>query len=152
MSLIVKNKKASYEYEFIQSLNSGIKLVGAEVKSIRDGKVSINEAYCYIKNDEIFIKGMHVSEYKGNSKYDDYDPIRVRKLLLKKNEIIKLREDVEKRGLTIVPISVIINSGGLVKIEIALCRGKKVHDKRNALKERDYKIEISRELNNKVNI
>lgn len=152
MSLIVRNKKASYEYEFIQHLNAGIKLVGVEVKSIREGKVSINEAYCYVKDDEIFIKGMHISEYRGNSKYDNYDPIRVRKLLLKKSEIIKLREDVEKKGLTIVPTSVIINSGGLIKIEIALSRGKKIHDKRNALKDRDYKLEICRELNNKSNL
>jgi SsrA-binding protein len=147
MSLIVRNKKASYEYEFIQRLNAGIKLVGVEVKSIREGKVSINEAYCYVKDDEIFIKGMHISEYGGNSKYDNYDPIRVRKLLLKKSEIIKLREDVEKKGLTIVPTSVIINSGGLIKIEIALSRGKKIHDKRFILKTKDLDKETKRMLN-----
>jgi SsrA-binding protein len=149
MSLIVKNKKASYEYEFIQKLNAGIKLTGGEVKSIRSGKVSISEAYCYIKDGEVFIKGMHIAEYKNSSNYDNHDPIRLRKLLLNKREIIKLAENVEKKGLTIVPISVMINSGGLVKIEIALCRGKNTHDKRNAIKEREYKLEISRELINK---
>ena len=149
MSLITKNKKAHYEYEFIEKLTAGIKLTGGEVKSIRDHKVSISESYCYIKDDEVFIKGMHISEHSKTSDYDAPDPIRVRKLLLNKSEIIKLRQNVEKKGLTIVPVSVIINSGGLVKIEVALCRGKKNHDKRNAIKENEYKIEVSRELNNK---
>jgi SsrA-binding protein len=146
MGLIVRNKKASYEYEFIQKLSAGIKLTGSEVKSIRSGKVSISEAYCYIKDGEVFIKGMHISEYKNSSNYDNHDPIRLRKLLLNRREIIKLSENVEKKGLTIVPISVMINSGGLVKIEIALCRGKNTHDKRVVLKMKDLDKEMKRIL------
>jgi SsrA-binding protein len=149
MILVTRNKKASYEYEFIKKLTSGIKLIGGEVKSIRAGKVSINEAYCYIKDNEIFIKNMHISDYQNSSKFDSHEPTRIRKLLLRKVEIIKLGEDVEKKGLTIVPTSVIINDGGLVKIEIALSRGKNIHDKRISIKEKDYKLQISRELNNK---
>jgi SsrA-binding protein len=149
MILVTRNKKASYEYEFIKKLTSGIKLIGGEVKSIRAGKVSINEAYCYIKDNEIFIKNMHISDHQKSSKFDSHEPTRIRKLLLRKVEIIKLGEDVEKKGLTIVPISIIINDGGLVKIEIALCRGKNIHDKRISIKDKDYKLQISRELNNK---
>lgn len=145
MRLIVKNKKSSYEYEFILILNAGIKLNGSEVKSIRKGKVSINDSYCYIKDGEIFIKGMHISEYENGSKYDQYDPNRVRKLLLKKSEIIKLKENVDKKGLTIIPISVNINNYGLVKVDVALCRGKKIHDKKQKLKELSIDLTEKRE-------
>ena len=146
MVIIVKNKKANFEYEIIQKLVSGIKLVGSEVKSIRNHKVSISESYCYIKGGEIFIKGMHISEYKESGNYDNHDPIRERKLLLNKLEIIKLSESLEQKGLTIVPLSVIINDNGLVKLEIGLARGKKIHDKRETIKKRD----LERELNIKL--
>jgi SsrA-binding protein len=146
MVIIVKNKKANFEYEIIQKLVSGIKLVGSEVKSIRNHKVSISESYCYIKGGEIFIKGMHISEYKESGNYDNHDPIRERKLLLNKLEIIKLSESLEQKGLTIVPLSVIINDNGLVKLEIGLARGKKIHDKRESIKKRD----LERELNIKL--
>lgn len=146
MVIIVKNKKANFEYEIIQKLVSGIKLVGSEVKSIRNHKVSISESYCYIKGGEIFIKGMHISEYKESGNYDNHDPIRERKLLLNKLEIIKLSESLEQKGLTIVPLSVIINDNGLVKLEIGLGRGKKIHDKRESIKKRD----LERELNIKL--
>jgi SsrA-binding protein len=146
---VTRKKTASNEDQVINKFTSAIKLIGGEVKSIRAGKVSINEAYCYIKDNEIFIKNMHISDYQKSSKFDSHEPTRIRKLLLRKVEIIKLGEDVEKKGLTIVPTSVIINDGGLVKIEIALSRGKNIHDKRISIKEKDYKLQISRELNNK---
>ena len=146
MKVIVKNKKASFEYEFIDKFTAGIKLVGSEVKSIRNNKVSISEGYCYIKNNELFIKGMNISEYKQSGIHTNHEPTRLRKLLLNKKEIIKLNENVEQKGLTIVPISVIINDKGLIKVEVALCRGKKLHDKRETLKKRD----LERELNVKL--
>lgn len=147
MSIIVRNKKASYEYEFIETFTSGIKLLGSEVKSIRGNKVSISEAYCYIKDGEIFIKGMHISEYKQSGTYSNHEPTRLRVLLLNKKEILKLDEGIKQKGLTIVPTSVIINNRGLIKIELALCRGKKNHDKRNDLKIKDINREVDRELN-----
>jgi SsrA-binding protein len=147
MEVIVRNKKASYEYEFIDKLTAGIKLLGSEVKSIRNHKVSISEAYCYIKSGEAYIKGMNISEYKESGIHTNHDPIRLRKLLLNKKEIIKLDEEIQQRGLTIVPISLIINDKGLIKLEIALSKGKKLHDKRNDLKNKDIKREVDRELN-----
>ena len=143
MNLVTKNKKATYEYEIIQKITAGIQLVGSEVKSIRNHKVSISESYCYIKGGEMYIRGMHISEYKQSGNYDNHDPIRERKLLLNKIEINKLKDGIEQRGLTIIPISVIIDDRGLIKIEIALSRGKKMHDKRNDIKKRD----IERDLN-----
>jgi len=151
MELIVKNKKSTYEYEFIEKIVAGIKLVGGEVKSIRDKKVSISESYIYIKDDEIYIKGMHISEYGKSNLYDNHDPIRLRKLLLNKREILKWKDSINQKGLTIIPIKVFINDNGLVKIEIVLCRGKKLHDKRNDVKSKDIKREIDRELNLKLN-
>lgn len=147
MEVIVKNKKASYEYEFIDKFTAGIKLLGSEVKSIRNHKVSISEGYCYIKDGEAYIKGMNISEYKESGIHTNHDPIRLRKLLLNKKEIIKLDEEIQQRGLTIVPISLIINDKGLIKLEIALSKGKKLHDKRNDLKNKDIKREVDRELN-----
>jgi len=143
MEVITRNKKASFEYEFIDKLTAGIKLLGSEVKSIRNHKASISEAYCYIKDGEVYIKGMHISEYKQSGIHTNHEPTRLRKLLLNKNEILKLDENVQQKGLTIVPISVIINDKGLIKIEVALCRGKKLHDKRDTIKKRD----LERELN-----
>jgi SsrA-binding protein len=146
MEVIIRNRKASFEYEFIDTLTAGIKLIGSEVKSIRNHKVSISEGYCYIKNYELFIKGMNISEYKQSGIHTNHEPTRLRKLLLNKKEILKLNENVEKKGLTIVPISVIITDKGLIKIEVALCRGKKLHDKRDTIKKRD----LERELNVKI--
>jgi len=146
MVVIVKNKKAYFEYEIIQKLTAGIQLYGGEVKSIRNNKVSISESYCYIKGGEVFIKGMHISEYKESGNYDKHDPIRERKLLLNKNEIVKLSADLEQKGLTIAPLSVIINDHGFIKLEIGLAKGKKIHDKRETIKKRD----LERELNIKL--
>jgi len=142
MEVVTKNKKASYEYEFIEVFTAGIQLLGSEVKSIRAHKVSISEAYCYIKGGEVYIKGMNISEYKESGIHTNHEPTRLRKLLLNKKEILNLSENVQTKGLTIVPISVIIKNG-FIKIEIALSRGKKIHDKRETIKKRD----IERELN-----
>ena len=146
MKSISKNKKAYFEYFILDKFTAGIKLVGSEVKSIRAGKVSIVEAYCYINNGEIFIKGMHVSEHKEGGKHNNHQPIRDRKLLMNKKEIIKLSENISQKGLTIVPLEVMLSSTGFIKVEIGLAKGKHLYDKRNTLKENDLKRETERNI------
>ena len=141
----VVNKKAKFEYEFIQSYTCGIKLIGSEVKSIREGKVSLGESYCIFINGELFLKNSNISELKtsyGHKSTQD------RKLLLKKRELIRLKKDLVK-GLTIVPYRIYINDNGLIKVEIFLARGKKLFDKREALKAKDNKMEMNRLINKK---
>ena len=131
MKVIVKNKKAYFEYEIIDKFIAGIQLVGSEVKSIRNSKVSINEGYCFVSaNDELFIKGMHVTEHKEGGIYNNHIPARDRKLLMKKKEIVKLREKITEKGLTIVPLCIILSDFGLIKLEIGLAKGKNLYDKR----------------------
>jgi len=146
MKSITKNKKAYFEYQILDKHTAGIKLQGSEVKSIRAGKVSIVEAYCFISNDEIFIKGMHITEHKEGGKHNNHIPVRDRKLLMKKKEIIKLSEQISQKGLTIVPLEVILTNTGFIKLEIGLAKGKNLYDKRNTLKEKDLKREIERNL------
>lgn len=138
------NKKVKFEYEFIQTYICGIKLVGSEVKSIREGKVSLSESYCVFINGELFVKNSNISELKtsfGHKSNQD------RKLLLKKQELNRLQKDLIK-GLTIVPYRIFIDDRGLIKVEIVLARGKKLHDKRESIKIKDIKKEISRNLKN----
>lgn len=142
-NLNIKNKKASYEYSFLEKFTAGIQLTGTEIKSIRDSKVSIAEAYCHIKDGELFIKGMHIAEYDPAS-YNNHDPLRERKLLLNKGELKKLEKKLKNKGLTIIPIRMFINENGYAKLEIALAQGKKLHDKRNSLKEKDLKRDLDR--------
>jgi SsrA-binding protein len=144
MDNLVKNKKASYEYHILEKFVCGMVLQGSEVKSIRLGKASISEAYCYVKNGEVFVKNMHISEYKQTNKYDSHDPVRERKLLLKKKEIIKLSEKVSQKGLTIIPLSILLTDTGYMKLEIALAKGKHLYDKRETIKSRDLDLEIKR--------
>lgn len=146
MKSITKNKKAYFEYQILDKHTAGIKLQGSEVKSIRAGKVSIVEAYCFIVNDEIFIKGMHITEHKEGGKHNNHNPTRDRKLLMKKKEIIKLRENISQKGLTIVPLEVILTNTGFIKLEIGLAKGKNLYDKRTTLKEKDLKRETERNL------
>ena len=117
-NLNIKNKKASYEYSFLEKFTAGIQLTGTEIKSIRDSKVSIAEAYCHIKDGELFIKGMHIAEYDPAS-YNNHDPLRERKLLLNKVELKKLEKKLKNKGLTIIPIRMFINENGYAKLEIA---------------------------------
>ena len=146
MNKICTNKKAYFEYEVLDKYVAGIQLVGSEVKSIRDAKVSIAEAYCYFADEEMFIKSMHVSEYKQSGKYDNHEPTRERKLLLNKKEIIKLKRGKNEKGLTIIPLAVMLTNRGLIKIEIGLCKGKKLYDKRESLKEKDIKRDLERNI------
>jgi SsrA-binding protein len=140
-NITIKNKKARFEYELLDFTEVGIVLKGSEIKSIREGKASLQEAYCHIKGNEMFIKGMNIAPYL-ESTYDNHEPTRERKLLLKKREIEKIKEKIEQKGLTIVPTKLYINSRGFAKLELALARGKKIHDKRHSIKEKDQKKEL----------
>lgn len=139
----IKNKKASFEYEFIDKYVAGIMLSGSEIKSIRLGKVSLQEAYCFFKKNELFIKNMNIASY-AEASYNDHDPRRDRKLLLQKKELRKLKKKLDEKGLSIVPIRLFINQRGLAKLEIALAKGKKLFDKRQTIKDRDVERDISR--------
>ena len=139
----IRNKKASYEFEFLDTFVAGIALKGTEIKSIREGKVSLTEAYCYFKRGELFIKQMHIAPYSMAASYN-HDAVRERKLLLSRKELDKLESKFEEKGLSIIPIRIFINDRGLAKLEIALARGKKLHDKRQDIKTKDVKRELDR--------
>lgn len=139
----IKNRKASFEFEFLEKIEAGLILKGTEIKSIREGKASVQEAYCFLKQDEAFIKGMNISPY-SNASFESHEMTRERKLLLKKKEIQKLRAKTEEKGLTIVPVRLYINKRGFAKLEIALARGKKIYDKRDDIKKKDQKRELDR--------
>lgn len=141
----IKNKKAKFEYEFLEKFTAGLQLYGTEIKSIRAGKASIVEGYCYVHNGEVFIKNMYIAEYEQAS-YNNHEPRRDRKLLLNRNEIDKLIKKKKDVGLTIVPISLFLNGKGYAKLDIALARGKKIHDKRQDLKTKDDKRSMDRAM------
>jgi SsrA-binding protein len=145
--LITKNRKAYFDYFIITKFTAGIKLTGSEVKSIRNNNVNLNEAYCYVKNNEVFVKNMHISEFNHGGKHSNHEPLRERKLLLNKKEIFYIDESVKRLRYTIMPLAVIISDNGLVKVEIGLAKGKKVHDKRETLKLKDIQKNLKKELN-----
>lgn len=142
---ISKNRKASFEYTFIDKYEAGIKLVGTEVKSIRDNKCSINEAFCFFKDNELYIKSMHIAAYEHSGKVLNHDVLRDKKLLLNRKELIKLEKGMKVKGNTIIPIRVYITLKGIIKVEIALSKGKKTYDKAQAIKERDIDRDAKRE-------
>jgi SsrA-binding protein len=133
--ICIKNKQARFEYIFLDKYTAGIILQGTEIKSIRMGKASLQEAYCYFNRTSLWIKGMHISPYTHGNIHN-HEEKRDRQLLLQKKELQKLLKNQEK-GLTIIPMQLFISNRGLAKIEIALARGKKIHDKRQTIKERD---------------
>jgi len=135
VKILIKNKKAYHEYFIEETYEAGIALVGSEVKSIRAGKANIREAFVRIQDGQAFIHGMHISPYEKGSFYNE-DPMRIRKLLLHKREIVKLYSTVTQKGLTLVPLAVYLKNG-LVKLEIGVARGKKLYDKRQSIAERD---------------
>jgi SsrA-binding protein len=140
-NITIKNKKASHEYFFLDTYIAGIQLVGVEIKSIRQGRVNMSESYCVFHRGELYLKNTHISPYE-NAGYVKIDPLRDRKLLLNRNELRKLSEGVERKGLTIVPTKMFINEKGLCKVEVCLCQGKKTYDKRETLKEKDIKKKV----------
>ena len=140
----IQNKKARFEYEILDKYTAGVVLVGTEIKSIRQGKASITESFCeFNEQSELFVINMNVDEY-SHATYFNHKAKRERKLLLNKRELKKLNKEVKNSGLTIVPLSLFINDKGYAKLQIALCRGKKLHDKRNRIKHRDNKRNIDR--------
>ena len=141
-NITIKNRKASYEYNFLDTYIAGIQLVGVEIKSIRNGRVNLSESYCVFKHGELFLMNTHISPYE-NAGYVKVDPLRERKLLLNKNELRKLSDGVSRKGLTIVPTKMFINDRGLCKVEVCLCQGKKNYDKRESLKEKDLKRRVN---------
>ena len=142
-SIFIDNRKANYNYFFIKEYVAGIALIGCEIKSIRNREVNMSDAYCTFVGNELYIKNMHISPYENsNFTYKDYDPKRDRKLLLKKSELRKLRRDVQEKGNTIVPVNLFINKEGLVKLTIALAKGKHTYDKSQSIKERDIERQM----------
>jgi SsrA-binding protein len=139
----IRNKQAGFQYELLDKYIAGIVLKGTEIKSIREGKVNLQDGYCYLNNGELFAKGININAYAQGTHYN-HEAARERKLLLKKAEINKLEGKVEEKGLTLIPTRLFINERGYAKLEIALAKGKKVHDKRDSIKERDIKRELSR--------
>lgn len=143
----IKNKKASFDYFFVDTYTAGIVLTGTEIKSIRLGKASLVDTFCYINNGEIWVKGMNINPYFYGS-YNNHEAKRDRKLLLNKREIRRLQEDTKAVGFTIVPTLVFIDDKGRAKVDIALCRGKKEFDKRQTIKEKQDKREMDRAMKN----
>lgn len=139
----IRNRQATFQYELLDKFIAGIALRGTEIKSIREGKVNLHDGYCYFSNGEIFTKGINITPYAQGTHYN-HEAARERKLLMKKSELKKLESKVEEKGLALIPIRIFINERGLAKLEIALARGKKTHDKREGIKERDIKRELSR--------
>ena len=139
----IKNRQASHTYELLDKFVAGMVLKGTEIKSIKEGKVNLQDGYCYFNNGEIFVKGINITPYAQGTHYN-HEPTRERKLLLKRSELKKLEAKVEEKGLTLVPLRLFINERGLAKLEIALGRGKKLYDKRQSMKERDAKRELDR--------
>ena len=141
---ITENRKARHEYFVIESFEAGIELVGTEVKSIRQGTVNLKDSWCSIENGEIFVKGMHISPYEKGNIFNK-DPLRPRKLLMHKREIIRLFSTVKQDGLTLIPLSLYFKDSK-VKLQLGLCKGKKLYDKREDSAKRDAKREIDRNI------
>ena len=142
-NISIKNKKAGHEYFLLQEFTAGIQLTGTEIKSIRDEKANIVDAYCMFRGDELFVINMHIAEYTYGT-YNNHEPKRDRKLLLTKRELKKLAVKVKERGFTIIPVVLFIADNGLAKLTIALARGKHAYDKRESLKEKDHVREMDR--------
>jgi SsrA-binding protein len=135
----IKNKKAYFDFEILEKLVAGMELTGTEIKSIRMGKASLADSYCFFKNNELWVKGMRVSEYDQGS-YNNHEPYRERRLLLNRKELNRFEKRVREKGLTMVVLRLFINENNLAKIEIALARGKKEYDKRETIMERVGKV------------
>ncbi len=142
----IKNRPATFEYAIEDRLTAGIALTGSEIKSVRNGKVSFNDSYCLFDKGELRVKHLHIAVY-NNAGYAGHDPVRERKLLLKKKELRKWADKVKEKGYSIIPLSMFINADGWAKLEIGLGKGKKLHDKRESIKSRDADREMKRYLN-----
>ncbi len=139
----IKNRKATHEYYFVTTYEAGVVLSGTEVKAIKYGLANLNDAYCTFHGGELWVRNMHISEYKHGNLYN-HEAKRVRKLLLKKDELRKLERKVQEKGFTIIPYRIFTSERGFVKVEVALAQGKKTYDKRETMKERDSKRDLDR--------
>ncbi len=145
MKVIIQNKKARHDYQFLETFEAGIALLGTEVKSLREGRANLRDSYALIHQGEVILRGLHISPYSHTSDRN-LDPTRDRKLLLGKREIRRLVGKTQEKGLTLVASKLYFNDRGLVKVELALGKGKKLHDKRETVKERDAQRQIERAL------
>jgi len=144
-NILIKNKRATFDYEILERYTAGIQLFGTEIKSIREGKASLNDTYCTFINDELWVRNMHIATYFFGT-YNNHDVRRDRKLLLTTRELRKLIKGTKETGFTIVPTKLFINDKGLAKLEIGLARGKKNYDKRQSIKEKEDKRHIDRAM------
>jgi SsrA-binding protein len=145
----IRNKRAGFEYILVESFIAGIQLLGTEVKSVRDGKVNIADAFCFFKKDELYVRNMHIAEY-AHGNINNHEPLRIRKLLLKWRELERLSGKVKERGYSIIPVRMFFNEKNICKIEIALAKGKKAFDKRETIKARESKRELDRIMRDKL--
>ena len=148
MQIVANNKKAFFEYFILEKIEAGIQLTGSEVKSLRAGKASIKESYAETKKGQLFLINADISNYDKAASYSKTESKRVRKLLVHKKEISKLQGKIEKEGMTIIPLKIYFNKKGIAKIEIAIAKGKKLYDKRESKKKRDWNIQKKRILKN----
>ncbi len=139
----IKNRRASFDYEFLETYTAGIQLVGTEIKSIRAGKVSLQDAYCFFVGDELFVRGMNIALYSWGS-WGQHEPVRDRRLLLNRKELRHLQAEDKKKGVTIIAVKLFIAENGFAKLVIALAKGKKEYDKRQSIKEKDIRREMDR--------
>ena len=142
-NISIKNRKASYEYSFLEKFTAGIQLTGTEIKSIRMGKVSLVDSYCFFVENELWVRGMHIAEYAWAS-YNKHTPYRDRKLLLNRKELDRLKRKVTESGLTIITTRLFVNEKGIAKLDIALARGKREYDRRQDMKKKDARREMDR--------
>jgi len=146
-NIVIKNKKANFEYNLLEEFCAGIQLVGSEIKSIREGKASISDAFCSFTGKELFLINSQIQEYKFANQFN-HEPKRPRKLLLTKRELRKIQTKTKEKGLTIVPLSMFINKQGFCKVTIFIAKGKHDYDKKESIKEKDIKRDTDRELRN----
>ena len=149
MKIIAVNKHVSHDYQILETIEAGLALRGSEVKSVRDGRVSLKESYAEIKNSEVYLVKCNISPYEAANIFN-HDPLRERKLLLHRREIRRLTGKTQERGLTLVPTKVLINDRGKIKVELALARGKREYEKRETIKKRDTDREIRAEIKKRL--
>lgn len=139
----IVNRKADFDYQFIETLEAGIMLTGTEIKSIRKGNANLRDAYCFFRAGELYVKSLFIAEYNFGNQFN-HEPRRTRKLLLRRHQLRKLEKHIKEKGYTIVPIRLYVNDRGFAKVEIALAQGKKSYDKRQSIKEKDVKRDMAR--------
>jgi SsrA-binding protein len=141
----IKNRRASFDYSFVEKYTAGLVLLGTEIKAIRQGKAALVDSYCYFRKGELYVKNMNISEYTEGNLYN-HEPQRERKLLLSKQELSKLEKKMKDQGLTIIPVSLFTSDSGYAKLEIALAKGKKLFDKRDDIKAKDIDRDLKRKF------